>query len=116
WAARHWASRIGVNLRSVHLRAMARKWASISTAGRLTLDSSLLAMPRELGEFVIVHELVHLISPESGHGRLFKSFMTAYLPDWADREPQLRSWGQRTLYPGSFRQKQAGPTTTGGPK
>jgi len=29
WAARHWADRIGVRLRQVHIRPMSTKWASI---------------------------------------------------------------------------------------
>jgi len=68
---------------------MSRKWASISTAGRLTLDTSLLDLDRELGEFVIVHELVHLLCPEAAHGRVFKSFMNAYLPGWEERLQRL---------------------------
>jgi predicted metal-dependent hydrolase len=89
WAARHWATRIGVPLKSLHLRPMTTKWASISTAGRLTLNTELLELPRDLGEFVIVHELVHLLCPDARHGRVFKSFMTAYLPEWEERQQRL---------------------------
>ena len=87
WAARHWAVRIGVKTPQVHLRPMTTKWASISTSGRLTLNADLLTLPKPLGEFVIVHELVHLLAPN--HGRVFKSFMHAYLPDWEEREQRL---------------------------
>lgn len=90
WAARKWATRIGVRLRQVHIRPMTSKWASMSTAGRLTLDPELLSIPQELGEYVIVHELVHLLAPN--HGKVFKSFMLAYLPDWERREQDLRSF------------------------
>jgi hypothetical protein len=45
-------------------------------------------LPKELGEYVIVHELVHLLAPN--HGKVFKSFMLAYLPDWEDRETRLQ--------------------------
>lgn len=89
WAARHWAVRIGVKMPQVHLRHMTTKWASISTAGRLTLNTDLLALPKPLGEFAIVHELVHLLAPN--HGRVFKSFMYAYLPDWEERAECLRT-------------------------
>ncbi len=89
WAARRWAARIGVKAPQVYLREMRQKWASVSTAGRLTVSVELLGLPRELGEFVIVHELVHLLAPN--HGKLFKSFMHAYMPDWEERERQLRN-------------------------
>jgi predicted metal-dependent hydrolase len=93
WAARHWAARIGVKLTRVQLRPMQTKWGSISTAGRLTLNTELVAMPKPLGEFVIVHELVHLLAPN--HGRVFKSFMRAYMPDWQQRDRELRQSTKR---------------------
>lgn len=52
------------------------------------LNTELIELPKDLGEFVIVHELVHLLAPN--HGRVFKSFMHAYLPDWESREQRLR--------------------------
>lgn len=90
WAARHWAAKIGVRVKQIHIRQMNTKWASISTTGRLTLDLDLLTVPKELGEFVIVHELVHLLAPN--HGKLFKSFMNAYLPNWEERHLRLQQY------------------------
>jgi predicted metal-dependent hydrolase len=90
WAVRHWAARIGVKAPQVHLREMKRKWASISGVGRLTLNTELVGLPKELGEFVIIHELVHILAPN--HGKVFKSFMHAYLPDWESRETKLREF------------------------
>lgn len=87
WAVRQWAARIGVRVRRVQVRAMSRKWASISSAGNLTLNRELLDLPQPLGEYVIVHELVHLLAPN--HGKVFKSFMYAYLPDWPERARAL---------------------------
>jgi predicted metal-dependent hydrolase len=95
WAARHWAARIGVRVPQIYLRPMSRKWASVSTAGRLTLDTHLLNLPKDLGEFVIVHELVHLLAPN--HNKLFKSFMHAYLPDWEEREQRLMNQDAKTF-------------------
>jgi len=73
---------------AIQIRYMSRKWASISTNGWLILNSELLDLPRDLGEFVVIHELVHLLAPN--HGKVFKSFMHAYLPDWEEREKRLR--------------------------
>lgn len=75
-----WADAIGVQPSAIHLRAMRRKWASCSSRGRLTFDTSLLARERDFGEFVIVHELLHLRVPN--HGKLFKSLLSAYVPGW----------------------------------
>src|ERR1039457_6143259 len=91
WAVQHWATKIGVRSPQIQMRAMKRKWASMSTAGRLTLDTHLLRVPKPLGEFVIVHELVHLLAPN--HGKVFKSFMLAYFPDWEEREERLNRLG-----------------------
>ena len=88
-AVQQWADRIGVKVQEIHLRQMRRKWASISTNGRLTLNTDLFNLPEALTEFVIVHELVHLLVPN--HGKLFKGYMSAYLPDWEDRQNHLRS-------------------------
>jgi predicted metal-dependent hydrolase len=92
WAVREWAARLNVNVNVIHLRAMRRKWASMSTRGRLTLDTRLLTLPKALGEYVIVHELVHLLAPN--HGRVFKSFMEAYLPGWQERERLLQQYAR----------------------
>jgi len=97
WAVHHWAARMGVRTPHVHLRPMRAKWASISTVGRLTLDVQLLALPRYLGEYVIVHELVHLLVPN--HGTLMKSFLDTNLPDWERREQKLRILGSLGLRP-----------------
>jgi predicted metal-dependent hydrolase len=93
WAARHWAARIGVKVPQIYLMEMTSKWASISTSGRLTLNSELLGIPKRVGEFVIVHEIVHMIVPN--HGRVFKSFMYAYMPDWQEREQMLRGYEKK---------------------
>ena len=49
---------------------MSKKWASCSPLmGTVSFNAELLQEPRDFGEAVIVHELLHLITPN--HGRLF---------------------------------------------
>ena len=91
WAIRDWAARLGVQVRMITIRRMRTKWASVSTAGRLTMNEELLGLPRDLGEYVIVHELVHLVVPN--HGVVFKSLLSAYLPDWQQRARRLNEIG-----------------------
>jgi predicted metal-dependent hydrolase len=85
---RDWAARLDVRVRAVTIRKMRRKWASCSTAGRLTFDESLLSEPRDLQDYVIVHELLHVSVPN--HGKLWKSLMRAYLGDYEVLEARLR--------------------------
>jgi len=74
-----WAERIGVAPTEVSIRPMKRKWASCSTAGRLTFDRDLLHQPVAFRSEAIVHELLHLKVPN--HGKLFKSLLRGYLAD-----------------------------------
>jgi predicted metal-dependent hydrolase len=68
---------------------MRRKWASCSTAGRLTFDETLLEKPEELQDYVIVHELLHI--DVANHGILWKSLMRAHLGDYEELEARLNA-------------------------
>lgn len=78
-----WASKIHIQPKHVYIRPMTRKWASCSRNGLLTFSTELLKEKPEFSEYVIVHELLHLKVPN--HGKLFKSLLTAILPDWKRR-------------------------------
>jgi predicted metal-dependent hydrolase len=75
-----WAERIGVQPERVQVQRMTRKWASCSAGGRLCFSTSLVREDSAFQEVVIVHELLHL--RVANHGRLFKSLMNAYVPNW----------------------------------
>ena len=76
-----WSRRIGVEerLKEIHVRPMKRKWASVSTRGRLTLNAELFAQTAEFRREVIVHELVHLKLNHGSHNSLFRALTRAYL-------------------------------------
>lgn len=86
--ALEWSARLGVKVRSLYVRPMGRKWASCSTAGTLSFNDELLGLDRSLGEYVIVHELLHFAVPN--HGKLWKSLMRAHLGDYEKVEERLR--------------------------
>lgn len=92
-----WARRLESDVTSVSIRQMKNKWASYSTTGRLTFDSSLLAVRDELQDYVIVHELLHAHVPN--HGRLWKSLMKAHLGDYEDLENELALLARRARGP-----------------
>ena len=84
-----WAEKIEVPLKSITIRPMKNKWASCSTNGNLTFDSSLLELDHEIGDYVIVHELLHFRAPN--HGKLWKSYMRACLGDYEKIEEKLKT-------------------------
>jgi|GEM_PF-253455 len=86
-----WAQRIGVEVGRVCIREMRNKWASCSSRSTITLSRDLLQLPRDLVEYVVCHELVHLKIP--GHGKGWQALMGICLPDWREREERLAGEG-----------------------
>lgn len=84
---KEFAVKLDVHARSIAIRPMKNKWASCSTDGNLNFNKELLNLDKELGDYVIVHELLHFNIPN--HGKLWKSLMTAYLGDYKQTEKKL---------------------------
>ena len=82
-----WAAKLGVKASALYVRPMSRKWASCSTAGTPSFNDELLGLDRELGDYVIVHELLHFSVPN--HGKLWKSLMRAHLGDHEKHADEL---------------------------
>jgi len=83
-----WAAKLGVKVRSLAVRPMSNKWASCSTAGNLNFNTELIELSRAVGDYVIVHELLHFFVPN--HGKLWKSLMRAHLGEYEHLEEELR--------------------------
>ena len=67
---------------------MKNKWASCSTAGNFNFNADLLSMEQKVGDYVIVHELLHFFAPN--HGKLWKSLMRADLGEHKRVQERLR--------------------------
>lgn len=84
-----WEPILGVKASKIAYRNMKSRWGSCQPAtGRICLNVRLALYPPECLEYVVVHELCHLL--ERGHGRRFCALMDAVLPDWRERRAQLR--------------------------
>lgn len=75
-----WAVKLDVHVRSMAVRPMRNKWASCSTGGNLSFNVELLSRSKEIGDYVIVHELLHFAVPN--HGPLWKCLMRAHLGEY----------------------------------
>lgn len=86
---REWADKIGVEIHTISMRDMKNKWASYTKAsGLLIFNTELLKMDEDIGDYVIVHELMHFIVPN--HGILWKSLMLAHLGEYKIVEERLK--------------------------
>ena len=86
---KHWADKLEIKVRWLALRPMKTKWASCSTNGNLNFNAELLRLDLDVGEYVIVHELLHFVVPH--HGKLWKSLMRAHLGDYERLDAKLKT-------------------------
>lgn len=86
----HWQGQMGVQASEWRLRIMKSRWGSCNTVvGRIWLNVELIKKPLACIEYVLVHELAHLI--ERGHGPAFWAVVERYLPDWKARRKALNA-------------------------
>ncbi|OQX14460.1 MAG: hypothetical protein BWK76_14675 [Desulfobulbaceae bacterium A2] len=88
---RRWEKIMGVRATRVAVRRMTSRWGSCTPAtGAIRLNVALIRWPPEYLEYVVVHELVHLL--EASHNDRFWSLMDQYLPQWRVLRQQLHCW------------------------
>ena len=84
-----WEPIMGVRAGKVAYRNMTSRWGSCQpSTGRICINVRLALYPPECLEYVVVHELCHLL--ERGHGPRFHQLMDAFMPDWKQRRAKLR--------------------------
>ena len=76
-----WEPRLGVRVTGFTLRWMKTRWGSCTRAtGRIRFNPELVKRPPEALEYVVVHELAHLL--EANHSPRFYAILDQHLPDW----------------------------------
>jgi predicted metal-dependent hydrolase len=87
----HFAPRMGLAPPPLELRNWRRRWGECHLDGRLRFNWRLVLLPPESLEYLVVHELAHLLVP--GHPPRFWQEVGKYLPDFAVRRRWLRLYG-----------------------
>lgn len=87
-----WEPVMGVKVGRLLTQRMRTRWGTCNTRTRsIRLNTELVRKPANCLEYVVVHEMVHLLEPS--HNARFKALMTHFMPEWAayrrmlNREP-----------------------------
>ena len=83
-----WEPLLGVKVEQFFVRRMKTKWGSCNhTTGTIRLNTELAKKPRECLEYIVVHEMVHLLEPT--HNARFVRLMDQFFPQWQAHRDEL---------------------------
>ena len=84
-----WEAIIGINVELWKIQKMKTKWGSCNIeAKRLLFNLELAKVPLECLEYVVVHEMLHLL--ERRHNYNFQALLDKYMDDWKSRKEALK--------------------------
>lgn len=85
-----WQGILGVKAQEFRIKKMKTRWGTCNiNYKRIWFNLELAKKPPECLEYVVVHELVHLL--ERNHNKVFKAYMDKFLPDWRKIKDELNS-------------------------
>lgn len=83
-----WEPIMGVKVARFFVQRMKTKWGSCNpAAGSIRINSELAKKPPECLEYIVVHELTHLL--EATHNNRFITLMDAFMPNWRHHKDEL---------------------------
>jgi predicted metal-dependent hydrolase len=83
-----WERLIGVKVGQIFVQRMKTKWGSCNhRAGSIRLNTDLARKPRECLEYILVHEMIHLLEPT--HNERFMTLMDQFMPKWQSHRDVL---------------------------
>ena len=97
-----WEGRLGVKVTGYFLQRMKTKWGACNhRAGNIRLNTELVKKPKDLLEYVVVHEMLHLIEPT--HSARFVALLEQHYPSWREARAELnelplaaQAWDERS--------------------
>ena len=83
-----WERKLKVSVSGYFLQRMKTKWGSCNhSVGNIRLNTELVKKPKDLLEYVIVHEMAHLIEPT--HSERFIAILEEHYPSWREARVEL---------------------------
>lgn len=85
-----WEAKLGVQVSGYFLQRMKTRWGSCNPrAGNIRLNSELVKKPKDLLEYVVVHEMLHLVEPT--HSKHFMALLDRHYPAWREARAELNA-------------------------
>jgi predicted metal-dependent hydrolase len=85
-----WETKIGVKVSGYFLQRMKTKWGGCNhRAGNIRLNTELVKKPKDLLEYVVVHEMLHLVEPT--HNDRFVALLDHHWPQWRESRAELNA-------------------------
>ena len=83
-----WEAILGVEVAKYFLQRMKTRWGSCNhQAKNIRLNTELVKKPKDLLEYVIVHEMTHLLEPT--HSDRFVILLDTHYPNWREARAEL---------------------------
>ncbi|MDB4353740.1 M48 family metallopeptidase [Akkermansiaceae bacterium] len=83
-----WEKKLNVEVSAYYLQKMKTRWGSCNhDKGNIRINTELVKKPKDLLEYIIVHEMTHLIIPN--HSEKFLSLMNTHYPAWKEAQKEL---------------------------
>ncbi len=90
-----YATRMQVHFGRITIRAQKTRWGSCNKDGNLNFNCLLMLVPREVMEYVVVHELAHI--REMNHSKAFWAIVERYCPEYKKCRKWLRDEGHKLI-------------------
>jgi len=85
-----WEAKLGVSVSRYFLQRMKTKWGGCNSRMRnIRLNTELVKKPKDLLEYVVVHEMAHLVEPTHGEG--FVTLLDKHYPSWREARIELNA-------------------------
>lgn len=92
---RHFAESMGVEYGRITIRNQKTRWGSCSGKGNLNFNCLLMLVPEDVMDYVVVHELCHLI--EMNHSKAFWQQVEQVMPDYKEHRKWLKEHGSEII-------------------
>ncbi len=94
----HFSEKHGLGYEQIRITGATTRWGSCSGRNNLNFPWRLLMAPREIIDYVVVHELAHTV--HKNHSPRFWELVESILPDWKTHRAHLREEGWKYTLPG----------------